>query len=104
MLQRGSALVANRSIQKRLQGRDACSIAIDAMRVAGDRCGQFSSFCGCAAEKARNGNVLVDRPRHRLADIHHIQDSGRVPATHHLASQSNDRKIVNQALQDRVTT
>ncbi len=74
------------------------------MLVVRNTRGQFSSLCACAAENTRDRNVLVNRPRRRLADIHQLQDSGGMPAAHRLPGKGYDRDIVNQALQLSNTT
>jgi hypothetical protein len=65
---------------------------------------QFIPFRFVAAEQTRKCNVLVNRSRRGLADIHHIQDGGGVPAAHHLSVQGHDRNVVDQAFQNGIAT
>jgi hypothetical protein len=55
-------------------------IAIDAMLFVRNPNGHLCSFGGVTAEKPGNGNVFVDRPRRGLANLHHFQNRGGVPA------------------------
>src|SRR6202011_4089334 len=72
------------------------------MLAVGDLGGQFIPLCRIAAESRCDRDVLVNGPRRRAADFHHVENGGRMPATHHLADESHDRNIMSQALQDRI--
>ena len=55
-----------------------------------------------ATERRGNRDVLVNGSRDGLADLHHVQDRGGVPAAHQLALEGHDRKIVSEAFQYRI--
>ncbi len=106
VLQHGSAappllIDANRSrrtardpVQERLQRDDAFAVAIDAMLPGRDLARQFGAPFPGAAERTRNCDELIDRPRRGPMDSHHLQDRGRMPAPHHLADERDDGNIV----------
>src|SRR6202048_5338531 len=95
------ASFANGSLQKRFHRNDAFAVAIDAMFAARNPLGQFGSFCPVAAEQTCDRNVFIDRPRRRLAHLHHLQNRGGMAAAHRLSGEGDDRRVMKEGSPNR---